>query len=44
MQHDSTPVQARGGIVSGRILLVLASSFIGAIVAVGLCWAFLLHH
>jgi hypothetical protein len=44
MQHESTPVGARGGIVSGRVVLILVSSLVGAIIAVGLCWAFLLPH
>jgi hypothetical protein len=44
MQRDLNPVQARGGVVSGRVLLVLGSSFVGALIALGLSWAFLFHH
>lgn len=43
MQRDLTPTEARSGIVSGRVFLVLVSSFIGAIVALGLAWAFLIR-
>ena len=44
MQRELNPVQARGGVVSGRVLLVLVSSFVGALIALGLSWAFLLPH
>ncbi|HEY6981097.1 hypothetical protein [Reyranella sp.] len=44
MKRDSTPVEARSGVVSGRVVLVLVSSFVGAIIALGLSWAFLLPH
>ncbi len=44
MQRETTPVEARGGAVSGRVVLILVSSFVGAVIAVGLCWAFLLPH
>ena len=39
MQRDVTPIEARAGLVSGRVILVLISSFIGAIIALGLAWA-----
>ena len=39
MQREVTPVQSRGGVVSGRVMLVLISSFIGAVIALGLAWA-----
>ncbi len=39
MQRELTPTEARSGIVSGRVFLVLASSFIGAVIALGLAWA-----
>jgi hypothetical protein len=42
VQRESTPVEARSGVVSGRVLLVLVSSFVGAIIALGLAWVFLL--
>jgi hypothetical protein len=44
MEQQRTPVEARGGVISGRVALVLASSFVGAIVAVALCWALFLSH
>lgn len=33
MQRELTPIEARGGVVSGRIVAVLAISFLGALVA-----------
>jgi hypothetical protein len=42
MKRETSPVDARAGAVSGRIFLVLISSFFGAVIALGLCWAFLL--
>ena len=44
MQRDLDPVQARGGVVSGRVLLVLVSSFVGALIALGVIWALFFHH
>jgi hypothetical protein len=44
MEQQRTPVEARGGVVSGRVFLVLVSSFGGAVVAVALCWAFFIPH
>jgi hypothetical protein len=44
MEQERTPVEARGGVVSGRVALVLVSSFVGAVVAVGLCWAIFIPH
>lgn len=41
MEQDRTPVEARGGVISGRVILVLISSFLGAVVALGLCWLLL---
>ncbi len=38
MQREVTPVEARAGLVSGRVFLVLISSFVGAILALGLTW------
>lgn len=38
MQRDVTPTEARSGAVSGRVFLVLISSFVGAIIALGLAW------
>jgi len=42
MQRELTPVESRGGGVSGGVPLV--SSFVGALVALGLSWAFLFPH
>ena len=39
MEREVTPVEARSGVVSGRVILVLISSFVGAIIALGLSWA-----
>ena len=44
MQRELNPVESRGGVVSGRVLLVLVSSFVGALIALGLSWVFLLPH
>jgi hypothetical protein len=44
MQRELNPVESRGGVVSGRVLLVLVSSFVGALIALGLSRAFLLPH
>ncbi len=43
MQRETTPTEARAGIISGRVFLVLISSFFGAIVALGLCWILFLR-
>ena len=39
MRREISPVESRGGVVSGRVVLVLLSSFIGAVIALGLAWA-----
>jgi hypothetical protein len=39
MRREISPVESRGGVVSGRVFLVLVSSFIGAVIALGLAWA-----
>jgi len=39
MQREVSPVESRGGVISGRVVLVLISSFIGAVIALGLAWA-----
>ena len=41
MQRDITPVEARSGIISGRVILVLIASFSGAVIALALAWALL---
>lgn len=38
MQPELTPTEARSGVVTGRVFLVLALSSIGAIMAMGLAW------
>ena len=41
MERELTPVEARSGVVSGRVLTVLALSSVGAVVALALAWLFL---
>jgi uncharacterized membrane protein len=44
MERELTPVEARSGVVgvvSGRIVTVLALSFVGTVVALALAWLFL---
>jgi hypothetical protein len=43
MQRDLTPTESRSGVVSGRVFLVLVSSFVGAVIALGLTWALFLR-
>jgi len=38
MRRELTTTQARGGVVSGRVITVLLVSFVGACVALGLAW------
>ena len=38
MERELTPVEARGGVISGRILTVLALSVVGAITALAGVW------
>jgi hypothetical protein len=38
MERELTPVEARSGVVSGRIITVLAVSFVGAVIALALAW------
>jgi hypothetical protein len=42
MRRQLTPVEARSGAVSGRVLTVLTISFVGAVVALAFAWFFLL--
>ncbi len=44
MNQDRTPREARAGVISGRVILVLVASTVGAIAALGLAWLFLLPH
>ncbi len=39
MERDRTPVEARGGVISGRIITVLAVSAVSAVVALAGVWA-----
>lgn len=41
MERELTPVEARSGVVSGRILTILVISFVGAIAALAFAWLFL---
>jgi hypothetical protein len=39
MERELTPVEARGGVISGRVITVLAISCIGAVMALAGVWA-----
>jgi hypothetical protein len=39
MERELTPVEARGGVISGRVITVLAISFVGAVMALAGLWA-----
>ena len=39
MERDLTPVEARGGVISGRVITVLAISCVGAVMALVGVWA-----
>ncbi|WP_296343871.1 hypothetical protein [Reyranella sp.] len=41
MKRELTPTEARSGLISGRIFLILLISSIGAVVAMALAWYFL---
>ena len=43
MQREITPTESRSGVGSGRVFLVLISSFAGAVIALGLAWALFLR-
>jgi hypothetical protein len=43
MRKELNPVEARSGVVSGRVLTVLGISFVGAIIALALIWFGALH-
>jgi hypothetical protein len=40
MEPDLTPIAARGGVISGRIVSVLIASTFGALVALSAIWWF----
>jgi hypothetical protein len=39
MQRELTPVEGRGGVISGRIVTVLVVSVVGAVIAMVAVWA-----
>jgi hypothetical protein len=39
MQRERTPVELRGGVISGRIVTVLAISVVGTVIALAGVWA-----
>ena len=41
MERELTPVEARSGVVSGRILTILVLSSVGAVAAMAIAWLFL---
>lgn len=38
MEREVTPVEARSGVISGRIITILVISTTAAIIALGLAW------
>ncbi|WP_296335633.1 hypothetical protein [Reyranella sp.] len=38
MERELTPVEARGGVISGRIIRILLISTAAAVLALGLAW------
>lgn len=38
MQPDLTPIAARGGVISGRVITVLIVSSVGALVTLSCIW------
>jgi hypothetical protein len=41
MDRELTPVEARGGVISGRIFTLLVVSVVGAVIAMAGVWAIL---
>ena len=41
MERELTPVEARSGVISGRIVTILILSSVGAVAALALAWLFL---
>jgi len=39
MERELTPIEARGGVIRGRIITVLAISVAGAVIALAGIWA-----
>ena len=44
MQPDVTPTEARSGVITGRVFLVLALSSVGAVAALAFVWYLLIPH
>ncbi len=42
MERELTPVEARGGIISGRIVRILIISTVAAALALGIAWLMVL--
>ena len=40
MERELTPVEARSGVVSGRVITILIISSLGAVLALGMAWMF----
>jgi hypothetical protein len=40
MERDRTPTEARGGVISGRVIVVLLASLSGAVIAMAAIWYF----
>ena len=38
MKPDLTPIEARGGVISGRIVTILVVSIVGALLALSAVW------
>ncbi|MFZ5783648.1 MAG: hypothetical protein ACOY4R_25910 [Pseudomonadota bacterium] len=43
MKREVTPVEARSGLTSGRIITILALSFVGAVIALAAVWYYFLQ-
>ena len=43
MQRELTPVEARGAVITGRVITILTISCIGAVIAMVMAWAVLPH-
>lgn len=43
MKPDLTPIQARGGVISGRVVTVMIVSTLSALLALSCTWWFFSH-
>lgn len=43
MEPDLTPIAARGGVISGRVVTVLVVSSVGALVTLSCLWWYFAH-